>query len=940
MPAKDKDSGKQPPELSPYYAIGSHPSQRWNPQYNVPRNSVDSTWLPSQPQDGRHTPSPTRRRGTGRSAAFVNSRRDADTRTTARAKRRSWYSVENDEDIEGFSDLALWLETIAELYMNNLDNRARWDPRWLNITRRERFEGLDSARITVLDYLADNSVKQSEPMSSKYHLANALHNRPADSEVRVLLVSDLSRFVMGLLGQLYSVDPDFWFEHLVNSGYAASDSGLKLKNAVWLNWAERETRLRHRALPGTGQRTEWNVPRRTRGRCWAHMHWGRLGLLNYLGRKGFYEDEIDQRLKDGRWVVERDVLLDKRGLLMTKRKKRQAERAQRKEEKKRKKNKQPMGNATAPADDGGFRKSKTSNVYRAYSTFEGMPKNPKYWTNRDLRVMAPEGVSYWSGNDGEGRKMGMLSQVSIFTIALKRLTHFVVIILVDPSRTIKDEKTGQIFPTVTFMPRALEIEAYTEEEAWRTAEPDETYLDPPPHPLSKEALKKEEQEKKKQRLKEKGHRLKERLATVEDGVDDEAKTVNTDDDGDSYSTDESDYDELYDKQLRAQYEDPRWYTRDRDFARKYALSTHDLLARYLSKVTATQLAQDSSVIPSMLLQTVLDDLWQLLAEMRLDLDHLDGDFGAGLLRQLVELYGNTILQNMNWMRSTLQELDEWVKHLGRPSAVVSYTPDLATELTELRQDLQDLAVRTDKTLTCLMSTMAIAQSTQVIEQTSGINKLTELAFVFVPISFITSAFSMQVWELTEMPPRLWVWGVSLASIVVVTYLIRMMLRSPSFRMFALKCRATVLSRYSSSKAATAAKQFNSVSNRAIVKFAFVVTWALSLALMILVLAGLFFVMVRVGVWAGLIATALYFIITRWPEPVVLIPCFISLVLTLVGARLVWFWGDEIDSWLERKCTEGLEMIVRFIPAKDEVEDDDLAMEGVETYARQTIMLVT
>jgi hypothetical protein len=34
------------------------------------------------------------------------------------------------------------------------------------------------------------------------------------------------------------------------------------------------------------------------------------------------------------------------------------------------------------------------------------------------------------------------------------------------------------------------------------------------------------------------------------------------------------------------------------------------------------------------------------------------------------------------------------------------------------------------------------------------------------------------------------------------------------------------------------------------------------------------------------------------------------------------------------------MIVRFIPAKDEVEDDDLAMEGVETYARQTIMLVT
>jgi hypothetical protein len=398
------DKKPKPSESSPYYALGAPASQRWNPHYAVPRNSVDSAWpapAPDAPIDnGAPAPAPTRRRGTGRSG-FLNSRRDVDTRAFTEAKRRSWCSAETDEDSDELSGLALSLETGAELYMNDLDNRARWDPRWLNITRRERFENLDSASVTVLDYFPDGSIQQQRLISKKHELIRTLHSRPDQSAVRVLVVSDLSRLVMGLLGQLFSINPEFWFEHLANSGYAASDSGLKLKNAVWLNWAERETRLRYRALPGPGQRTEWNVPRRTQARCWAHMHWGRLGLLNYLGRKGFFENEIEQRLKDGRWLMERDVLLDKRGMLMTKSRQQRADRDWEKQEKKRKKDKHPAQDA--PADDGRYRRSKTSNVYRPYSTFEGMPKNPADWTNRDLRVMAPEGASHWSGIDSEGR---------------------------------------------------------------------------------------------------------------------------------------------------------------------------------------------------------------------------------------------------------------------------------------------------------------------------------------------------------------------------------------------------------------------------------------------------------------------------------------------------------------------------------------------------------
>lgn len=51
-------------------------------------------------------------------------------------------------------------------------------------------------------------------------------------------------------------------------------------------------------------------------------------------------------------------------------------------------------------------RNNTTNVYRAYSTFENLPNNAEYWENRDLRVLAPEGLSYWQGQDSNGKKTG------------------------------------------------------------------------------------------------------------------------------------------------------------------------------------------------------------------------------------------------------------------------------------------------------------------------------------------------------------------------------------------------------------------------------------------------------------------------------------------------------------------------------------------------------
>ncbi|KAM0495459.1 hypothetical protein ACHAP8_008049 [Fusarium lateritium] len=895
------------------YDLDSPASQRWKPNYSVPRNSLDdrktsrislSADKETSLERPHHVPHPF---------SFGRNRRDMDTFADARQ------SSEEDSDNEEFSDPKLWIETISELYMNELDNRARWDPRWLNVTRRERFEGLKSVTVSVIDYLGNDTVEKSELITTKKDLAATINTRPEGSQVRVIMVSDLSRFVMGALGQLYSIDPEFWYEQLITSGYSASDSGLKLRNAVWMNWNERETHFRHRPLPGIGQRTEWNLSRRTKSRNWAHLRWGRLGALHYLGRPGFHEDEIAGRISDGRWTIERDVVVDRSGLLLTDKRKKRAERKiqgrKQKEEKKRTKQKNqdmfavPEPPKSAVKIEGTSNRVKTSNVYRPYSTFFPiLRQNPEYWKNRDLRVMAPEGMGYWTSIDKEGKKT--------------------VILAFDPPRSMRNEKTKETTPSLTFMPRAMEFESYTDEELWRIADPGETYLDPPVFTKRKQG---EKEKSRKSRLDKEKEKMGDRLASA---------GINKEGDIDSIDTSDSEYDEEYQNKIRKIYKTRQSWVRDRDFARKYSLSTLDLVSRYVSNIPPTELLEDDSAIPSLLARLSFDDTWQLLAEIRIVQDHVDLDLGADLHLRLLQDAGTATRQNMAWVRSTLQELGEWVDHVKKSQRILNLPEDLEQELVELQEDLQSLQTRSEQTLNFLVASTGISQSALVIDQTSGINKLTELAFFFVPLSFITAVFSMQVAELNDAPPKMWTWGLSLGVVFVVTYAIRIFLRSPTVRFCVKASRVTILNRFTP-KSRSMSLRLDSISNRAIAKFLFFLITTLSLFFIILMMYLLSAFAVFFGLWAGTAGTALYFIITRWPEAAVLAPCFVSLVLAGVGFTVVIYWSDALEKAWENSFESIADWVTNIWPEDwmtDSVDDEDLGREGVPTFARQGIFL--
>jgi Mg2+ and Co2+ transporter CorA len=66
----------------------------------------------------------------------------------------------------------------------------------------------------------------------------------------------------------------------------------------------------------------------------------------------------------------------------------------------------------------------------------------------------------------------------------------------------------------------------------------------------------------------------------------------------------------------------------------------------------------------------------------------------------------------------------------------------------------------------LLSTMSILESQKSIEQSEQVNKLPRLAFVYIPLSFISSVFGMNVKEI-QANPSIWVF---FATAIAFTFL--------------------------------------------------------------------------------------------------------------------------------------------------------------------------
>ncbi|EEU44958.1 uncharacterized protein NECHADRAFT_85226 [Fusarium vanettenii 77-13-4] len=80
-----------------------------------------------------------------------------------------------------------------------------------------------------------------------------------------------------------------------------------------------------------------------------------------------------------------------------------------------------------------------------------------------------------------------------------------------------------------------------------------------------------------------------------------------------------------------------------------------------------------------------------------------------------------------------------------------------------------LHIRTTEAITVLMSSMSISESQRAIGQAQRVGKLTFLAFIFVPLSFTTSFFGMNVTQIEDTNLGIWSWFVMSAPIVGLVF---------------------------------------------------------------------------------------------------------------------------------------------------------------------------
>lgn len=100
----------------------------------------------------------------------------------------------------------------------------------------------------------------------------------------------------------------------------------------------------------------------------------------------------------------------------------------------------------------------------------------------------------------------------------------------------------------------------------------------------------------------------------------------------------------------------------------------------------------------------------------------------------------------------------------------------------------------EKVYNSLRTEMSIVDSRRGIAEAKGVSKLTELAFVFVPITFAASIFSMQIKELETAPP-LYAFIIAALLCVIISYAIRLSTRSDVLLDLKRRPFNTVRSRY-------------------------------------------------------------------------------------------------------------------------------------------------
>jgi hypothetical protein len=179
-----------------------------------------------------------------------------------------------------------------------------------------------------------------------------------------------------------------------------------------------------------------------------------------------------------------------------------------------------------------------------------------------------------------------------------------------------------------------------------------------------------------------------------------------------------------------------------------------------------------------LFRAIHDDSQSLVDIIRISLQQIrEGTLNEDLMQKRVTFW-RALLHRLNFNLGELeQSLRAFVQFINEPETLTSRALLPSQKLAEnTRITLRNCMGLIDRSSHSLLAEMQIVDSRKSITEAESISKLTELAFVFIPLSFVASLFSMQVHELDGGVP-LYQFALVAMGFVVVAYVVRLSIRS-------------------------------------------------------------------------------------------------------------------------------------------------------------------
>jgi hypothetical protein len=180
--------------------------------------------------------------------------------------------------------------------------------------------------------------------------------------------------------------------------------------------------------------------------------------------------------------------------------------------------------------------------------------------------------------------------------------------------------------------------------------------------------------------------------------------------------------------------------------------------------------------------TVHDDTHSLVEVIRFSLQRIREDTMDENLMQERVTFWRRLLHRLNFSVAGIEQQLRALSHFAYDSETTLLDSKQRTELpserlaNETREALRNCIGLLDKCSSALLTEMQIVDSRRSIAEAESISKLTELAFVFIPLSFVASLFSMQVHELDGGVP-LYKFVLVAIGFVLVAYAVRLSIRS-------------------------------------------------------------------------------------------------------------------------------------------------------------------